>query len=596
MVSTRRLPFALAVLAASALVAVPALVPARATAQQYDLLIRGGQVLDGSGSPAFTADIGIVGDRIVSIGRLDGATAARVIDATGKHVVPGFIDMHSHADRAFASENIEGRRAHNLVMQGITTSVFGPDGRNPVWPIADEMEAYRTPGVATNVVPMVGHGTVRGLVMGEEYERPATADEIARMAELVRAGMEDGAWGLGAGPEYRPGRFSTTEELIALAKEVAPYDGFYYSHQRSQSPLPLWQIPSIVDGQPLTGTDGMRETIEIGRAAGIRVVGTHIKAKGTDTWGHSTTDILMIEAARDEGVDVYLDQYPYETFGGGPVDVIPDWGYAPPGTDRSGGLDSPLWRDPALMSDPKGGLRANLADPVAARELERDTEYILRLQGGADRHIVVSTPDFPETVGRSLAEIAAEAGRSPFEQLVHFALESTELAPAGVRFRPVAGHRFDVENYMRQEYTATSTDGSVSLWTRPGQHPRSYGAFARKISHYVKERGVITLPFAIRSSTGLPAQIIGLRDRGHLREGYKADIVVFDYDDITSPATIMEPDLYPTGIEHVIVNGRFTVDDGRPTGALPGEVLDRRRRDGRRHSLGTGRPWPVLGI
>ena len=595
MVSTRRLPFASAVLAASALVAVPALVPARATAQQYDLLIRGGQVLDGSGSPAFTADIGIVGDRIVSIGRLDGATAARVIDATGKHVVPGFIDMHSHADRAFASENIEGRRAHNLVMQGITTSVFGPDGRNPVWPIADEMEAYRTPGVATNVVPMVGHGTVRGLVLGEEYERPATADEIARMAALVRAGMEDGAWGLGAGPEYRPGRFSTTEELIALAKEVAPYDGFYYSHQRSQSPLPLWQIPSIVDGQPLTGTDGMRETIEIGRAAGIRVVGTHIKAKGTDTWGHSTTDILMIEAARGEGVDVYLDQYPYETFGGGPVDVIPDWGYAPPGTDRSGGLDSPLWRDPALMSDPKGGLRANLADPVAARELERDTEYILRLQGGADRHIVVSTPDFPETVGRSLAEIAAEAGRSPFEQLVHFALESTELAPAGVRFRPVAGHRFDVENYMRQEYTATSTDGSVSLWTRPGQHPRSYGAFARKISHYVKERGVITLPFAIRSSTGLPAQIIGLRDRGHLREGYKADIVVFDYDDITSPATIMEPDLYPTGIEHVIVNGRFTVDDGKPTGSLPGEVLDRRRRDGERHSLGTGRPWPVLG-
>ena len=157
------------------------------------------------------------------------------------------------------------------------------------------------------------------------------------MAELVRGGMEAGAWGLGAGPEYRPGRFSTTEELIALAKEVAPYDGFYYSHQRSQSPLPLWQVPSIVDGQPLTGTDGMRETIEIGRAAGIRVVGTHIKAKGTDTWGHSQTDILMIEAARREGVDVYLDQYPYETFGGGPVDVLPDWGYAPPGTDRSGG-------------------------------------------------------------------------------------------------------------------------------------------------------------------------------------------------------------------------------------------------------------------
>ena len=557
-----------------------------ALAQEFDLLIRGGMVLDGSGSPAFAADIGIVGDRIVAIGKLPGATAARVIDADGKYVVPGFIDMHSHADRLFASDNIEGRRAHNLVMQGITTSVFGPDGRNPAWPISTEMDAYRTPGVATNVVPMVGHGTVRGMVMGDDYERPATEDEIAQMAALVRAGMEDGAWGLGAGPEYRPGRFSTTAELIALAREVAPYDGFYYSHQRSQSPLPLWQIPSIVDGQPLTGTEGMRETIEIGRAAGIRVVGTHIKAKGTDTWGHSTTDVLMIEAARREGVDVYLDQYPYETFGGGSVDVIPDWGYAPPGTDRSGGTDSPLWRDEDLMSRPKENLRANLADPALAAELQRDTEYILRLQGGADRHIVVAAPDFPETMGRTLDVIAAEAGRTPFEQLVHFALESARLAPAGVRFRPVAGHRFDVENYMRQEYTATSTDGFVSLQTRPGQHPRSYGAFVRKISHYAREHGVITLPFAIRSSTGLPAQVIGLRDRGYLREGYKADIVVFDYDELSAPATIMEPDLYPTGIEHVIVNGRFTVDGGRSTGALPGAVLDRRQKDSTSKGVG----------
>ena len=556
-----------------------ALLPTPATAQHFDILIRGGQVLDGSGSPAFTADVGINDDRIVAIGKLPDATATRVIDAAGKYVVPGFIDMHSHADRVFASDDVEGRRAHNLVMQGITTSVFGPDGRNPVWPVADEMDAYRAPGVATNVVPMVGHATVRGMVMGDDYERPATEAEIAEMAELVRAGMEDGAWGLGAGPEYRPGRFSTTEELIALAREVAPYDGFYYSHQRSQSPLPLWQVPSIVDGQPLTGTDGMRETIEIGRATGIRVVGTHIKSKGTDTWGHSATDVLLIDAARREGVQVYLDQYPYETFGGGPVDVIPDWGYAPPGTDRSGGLDSPLWRDAELMNDPKGNLRANLADPVAARELERDTGYILRLQGGADRHIVVEAPDYPETVGRHLAEIASDAGRTPFEQLVHFALESTRLSPAGVRFRPVAGHRFDVENYMRQEYTATSTDGFVSLETRPGQHPRSYGAFTRKIAHYVKERGAITLPFAIRSSTGLPAQIVGLKDRGYVREGYKADIVVFDYDDITSPATIMEPDLYPDGIEYVMVNGRFTVDGGELTGALPGAVLDRRRRD-----------------
>lgn len=554
------------------------LFPAALAAQRFDVLFRGGRVLDGTGGPAFVADVGVIGAEIVAVGKLDGATAGRVIDATGLHVVPGFIDMHSHADRSFVSDNMEARRAHNLVMQGITTSVFGPDGRNPIWPIADEMATYRAPGVATNVVPMVGHGTVRGLVMGDDYERHATDAEVAEMAALVRSGMEEGAWGLGAGPEYRPGRFSATDELIALAKVVAEYDGFYYAHQRSQSPLPLWQTPSMVDGQPLTGTDGMRETIEIGRTAGIRVVGTHIKAKGTDSWGHAAKDVLMIDAARAEGVQVYLDQYPYETFGGGPVDVIPEWGFAPPGTDRSGGLDAPIWRDEELLLDHKANLRANLAEPTSRRDLVRDTEYVLRLQGGADRHVVVLAPDFPEVVGRTLAEISAETGRTPFEQLVRFALDATRLLPAGVRFRPVAGHRFDVELYMRQEYTATSTDGFVSLETRPGQHPRSYGAFPRKIAHYVKERGVITLPFAVRSSTGLAAQIIGMSDRGYVRAGLKADLVAFDYESISAPATIMEPDRYPTGIQYVVVNGRFTVDEGRPTGALPGEVLDRRNK------------------
>lgn len=245
----------------------------------FDILIRGGLVLDGTGNPAFRADVGIVGDRIASVGRLSDLAAARTIDARGLHVAPGFIDMHSHADRSFADTLIEGRRARNLVMQGITTSVFGSDGRNPTWPISREMELYRSLGVATNVVPMVGHGTVRRLVMGDDYERTATDLETERMAALVRLGMEEGAWGLGAGPEYRPGRFSATEEIVLLAKVVAEYDGFYYAHQRSQSPLPLWQLPSQVNDRPLTGTDGMRETIEIGRASGVRAVGSHIRPR-----------------------------------------------------------------------------------------------------------------------------------------------------------------------------------------------------------------------------------------------------------------------------------------------------------------------------
>ena len=542
-------------------------------AQQYDVLIRGGYVLDGSGSPEFRADVGIRGDEIVAVGKLEGASADRIIVADGQLVVPGFIDMHSHADRSLASDDREARKAHNLVAQGITTVVVGPDGRNPMWPIADEMAAYRELGIALNVVPMVGHGTVRGRVMGDDYERPATDAEVAAMKALVREGMEDGAWGLGAGPEYRPGRFSTTEEIIELAKVVAEYDGFYYAHQRSQSPLPRWQWPSIVDGWRLTGTDGMKETIRVGRESGIRVVGSHIKAKGPTTWGHSAVDVLLIERARAEGVQVYLDQYPYETFGGGPVGVIPQWGFAPPGTDRSGGNDAPVWRSPGLLT--RENLRENLDNEVFGPMLIGDIEFTIDLQGGADRHIIVDAPHDPTLVGKTLAEVADANGCTPVEQLIDFAMTGDSSIRSGVRFRPIAGHAFDVENYMRQEYTATGTDGGVSMTPRPGQHPRYYGTYPHKIAYYVKGRKAITLPFAIRSSTGLPAQIIGLPDRGYVRQGQRADLVVFDFDRIQDHATILDAARYPEGIDYVMVNGELTVDAGRLTGALPGVVIDR---------------------
>ena len=542
-------------------------------AQDFDLLIRNGRVLDGSGSPAFRADIGINGDQIVALGRLDEATARRVVEAGGLYVAPGFIDLHSHADRALASDDVERRKAYNLVAQGITTIVVGPDGRNAAWPVAEEIAAYRTLGTALNVVPMVGHATVRGRVMGDDYERPATADEIEQMAVLVREGMEAGAWGLGAGLEYRPGRFSATEEVIELARVVADYDGFYYVHQRSQSPLPLWQTPSIVDGWRLDGTDGMKETIRIGRETGIRVVGSHIKAKGPTTWGHSAIDVLLIEQARREGVQVYLDQYPYETFGGGPTDVIPIWAYAPPGTDHSDGLDDPDLRAPGLLDNFRDNLRQNLDDPAIRPVLLEDITYLIDLKGGADRLVIVVAPTDTTLVGQTLAEAAKAHGKMPEEMLIHFALTGDESIRSGVLFRPIAGHAFDVETYMRQEYTATSTDAGVAMTVRPGLHPRYYGAFPRKIAYYVKEKGVISLPFAIRSGTGLAAQIIGLTDRGYVREGYKADLVIFDLDRLQDRATILDPGRYPEGIAYVLVNGGFTVDDGERTGALPGVVI-----------------------
>jgi N-acyl-D-amino-acid deacylase len=540
-----------------------------------DLLVKNGWVVDGTGNPAFRADVAVRGDVIVAMGKLPNVSARRVIDATGLHVAPGFIDMHSHADRELTSDDVEGRKARNLVLQGITTVVVGADGRDILWPISKEIAAYRKPGTALNVVPMVGHGTVRGQVMGRDYERPATAAEIEKMKALVREGMEEGAWGLGAGPEYRPGRFSTTEEIVELAKVVADYDGFYYSHQRSQSPLPRWQWPSILQGWRLTATDGMKETIRIGRESGIRVVGSHIKAKGPSTWGQSSVDISLVEQARAEGVQVYLDQYPYETFGGGPEDVFPAWGFAPPGTDRSGGQDAPLWRTPGIFANHKENLRKNLDDPKTGPMLRADLEHILDMHGGADRIVVVAFDEDPSLVGKTVGEIAKARGESVLQVLVDFAMTGTEENPEGALFRPIAGSSFDVENYMKQEFTATGTDAGISLVTRPGQHPRYYGSYPRKIGYYARDKGVISLAFAIRSSTGLPAQIIGLPDRGYVREGYKADLVVFDYAHIRDRATILEPDLTPEGIDYVLSNGALLVDGGKPTGALAGKVLDR---------------------
>ena len=550
--------------------------PATVDAQEFDLLVRGGFVFDGSGNPAIRADLGIRDGEVVAVGRLagkDGVRAGRTIEASGLFVAPGWVDLHSHADRSLVGDDLRERRAPNLIAQGITTVVMGADGRNAVWPIAAEIAAYESLGVGLNVVPVVGHSTVRLQVMGADHERPATEEEVARMAELVRRGMEEGAWGLGAGPEYRPARFSETEEIIALARVIADYDGFYYSHQRSQSPMPRWQVPSIVDGPTLTGTDGMAETIRIGRETGIRVVGTHIKAKGPSSWGHSAKDVRAIAEARKQGVQVFLDQYPYETFGGGPVGVIPVWGFAPPGTDRSGGLDDPDWRAPGLLS--LENLEANLADEAIRADLMGDLEQQLDLFGGADRLIVVLFPEDPTLVGSTLAEVAADRNLSVAEALIEFARAGNEEMLHGVRFRPIAGHRFDVDTYMKQDYTAASTDAGIALAATPGRHPRFWGSWPRRIAHYVREREVVSLPFMVRSSTSLPAAIIGLTDRGCLRVGCRADLVMFDYDRVVDHATILDPDGAPEGIPWVLVNGEVAVADGQLTGALAGQVIRR---------------------
>ena len=268
----------------------------------YDVIIKNGRILDGTGNVDFQADIGIRADVIVTIGQLEDTDAERVIDAEGLFVSPGFIDLHSHADSGLISEELEPRRAHNLISQGLTTILGAADGRNREWPLATELEGYQSQGIALNVIPMVGHTTIRKEVLGEDAAREATPREIEAMKALLRDGMETGAWGLGAGLEYRPARFSTPEEVVEVASVLADYDGFYIAHQRSEPTMPMWQLPSIVDDWPIDGLQALEETINIARETGIRVVASHVKARGRASWGRSMHDIALADAAREGGL------------------------------------------------------------------------------------------------------------------------------------------------------------------------------------------------------------------------------------------------------------------------------------------------------
>ena len=420
-----------------------------ATAQLYDVLIRNARVLDGTGNDWFRADIAITGDRIERIGRLPDATAHRTIDATGMYVAPGFIDLHSHADRAMTSEHLEARRAKSLNSQGLTTIIGGADGRNGSWPITREIAAMRDQGHAMNFVPMVGHSTVRLQVMGNDYERAATPAEIARMQELVRSGMDAGAWGLGAGVEYRPARYSDPEELVALASAVVPYDGFYIAHQRSEASMPLWQLPSNVDDWPVDGLQALEETINIAREAGIRVVASHHKARGRSSFGRSGHDTLVVNAARAEGLEVYLDVYPYETFGGGARPMIPKWSLVHDTVNTSGGRDSPVYNQPGIYDDARAHLERRWNDPATRERIARDVAWIVDHNGGADRVVVLRYPD-ESFVGNTLAELAAERGGTFQDVVVHMALNGYPDMVGGARTRGYGIHDVDVVNYYRQ--------------------------------------------------------------------------------------------------------------------------------------------------
>jgi N-acyl-D-amino-acid deacylase len=542
----------------------------------FDLLVTGARVFDGTGNPWFRADIGVRDGRIVAVGMLEGARADRVVDASGRYVSPGFIDIHSHADDGNArigggtirTDEPNRKAAPNVVSQGVTTVVVNQDGRSP-WPIRDQRATVERQGVGPNVMLMVGHGTVRGRVMGEDYRRPATADEVRRMRELVRQALEEGAVGMSAGLEYVPGRWSTTDEVASLAEELVPYDGVYVSHERSEGADPMWYWPSQDDPGPPTLQDAVMETIEIGRRSGARVVASHIKAKGAHFWGSSGSAIQLIQRARDEGVRVWADQYPYATSGSdGSTVLIPRWALT--GDDE---------QPPAEV------LRENLADPETEAMIRQDIAHEIRRRGGADRVVVFEYPD-EEWVGKNLKEIADERGVDPVQMAIDLQLEGDPDRRGGGRLRGFSMSEVDVENYAAQPWVATASDGGIAIPEDGSVHPRYYGTFPRKIRHYALTVGALSVEDAIRSQTSLPARIMGLQDRGEIRVGNWADLVVFDLETIADEATFFEPHQHASGIDHVIVNGEFVVQDGEILYTLPGRVISSRR--GGRPSVSDG--------
>jgi N-acyl-D-amino-acid deacylase len=536
--------------------------------QPFDLLIKNGRVFDGTGNPAFPADIGVRGGKIVAVGRLGDARAARVIDATGKFVAPGFIDIHSHADdgaRAqggFRDENPHVRAAPNLVTQGITTVVVNQDGRSP-WPIKTQRELIEKNKIGPNTLLMVGHGAVRSQVMGRDVRRPATAEEVTKMRALVRQALQEGAVGLSAGLEYEPGRWSETSEVVELAKELPAFDGVYISHERSEGSDPLWYVPSQDGPGPPTLLDAVLETIEIGEKSGSRVVASHIKAKGANYWGSSGAAISLIERARQRGVDVWADQYPYSTSGtDGSTVLIPAWATRTEG--QSAG------------SSRADGLRATLADPAKAETVRSDIAHEIARRGGAENVVVYDYTD-KSLYGKPLAEIARLWNIDPVEAAIKIQLEGLPNRAGGARMRGFSMNETDLENYARQPWVATSTDAGISLPDGPpSTNARFYGSFPRKIRHYALDRGAISVEHAIRASTSLPALIMGLKDRGLVREGMAADLVVLDLATIRDKATFFEPHQYSEGVEYVFVNGVAVVDGSKITWALPGTVIANR--------------------
>lgn len=501
------------------------------TTPDFDIVISGGTVYDGSGETPFVADVGISEGRIREIGDLAGRSSVETVDATGLIVTPGFIDAHSHAEM----DEAWGRDGRHFLTQGVTTVVLGLDGGGPP-EVARRLDAWQANGLGVNAMTFVGHNAIRREVMGLDARAP-TPDELDSMKALVRKGMAEGAFGLSTGLFYTPGTFSETDEVIELASVAAEWQGAIYdTHDRD--------LGATYQG---VGYDAsVAEGIRIGEESGLRVIFSHFNPQGAGNYGRADVGARMIEEARARGVEVWAAHHPYTaTQSNLRSYALPRW--------ASGGETEVVL---GRFEHPDSGslLRTQIMESLAMR-------------GGAEKIMIVD--EDPELNGRTLAQRAAEWDLDVPATVQRIIAEHGNASVMNLDL-------YDIENtrYLaRMPWMMTCTDGRTPSEGQVVAHPRVYGAFPRKLRLFAMESPDIEIPFAIRSFSGLAADFFGLADRGYIEIGRIADVAVIDLDSYRDLSTMMDPHHFSEGVTHVLVNGTFAIRDGNPTGAMAGAPL-----------------------
>ncbi len=503
------------------------------SAEKFDLVILNGRIVDGTGTPWFTADIGIKGDRIVKIGEITPDEGINYLDASGKYVSPGFIDIHSHAERNILND----RTVEHMSRQGNTTIIGGNCGGS-ITSFPSFFRGFEKGGAAMNVGVQIGHNSVRRRVMGNEGREPTTK-EMDKMKDIVRKAMEAGALGISTGLKYRPGVYSTTEEVLELVKIAAEYGGFYSTHLRDEG-LKLFE--------------SMDEAINIAEKAGIPLQLSHHKAAGADMWGKTVESLKKMEDARARGIEVTTDLHPY------------------PATFTTAAIIIPPW---ALEGSTKD-IRKRLNDPEIRKKVIDGIVYnIIHDRGGNDiSNIRIAWhPADTNLEGKNLREILELKGRETTMENAADLLLDLFMAKGSASCVYFCLSMDDIVRILKHPLAMFGSDAGNAEYNAGKVHPRHYGHFPRIIAHHVKDRGDFSLEEAIRKMTSFPASKVGARDRGVISTGKYADIVIFDYEDIRDNATFDDPHQYPDGIEHVFVNGIQVVKNGKITGKTPGKII-----------------------